>query len=141
MTDPLTTTGASSLYSTTASTAPKQSLDSEAFLQLLVAQLRAQDPSSPMDTNQMMSQTTQLAQMEQLTTMSGLSQESFALQMRMAAAGYIGNTVNYTDANGAAQSGVATAVSFAGSVPMVTVGGESIRLDSISGITQTSAAS
>jgi flagellar basal-body rod modification protein FlgD len=138
MTDAITSATSTSLYST-ATTAPKQTLDSEAFLQLLVAQLRAQDPSSPMDTNQMMSQTTQLAQMEQLTTMSGLSQESFALQMRMAAAGYVGNTVAYTDANGAAKTGVVSAVSFAGSVPMLTIGAESVRLDAVSGITTTTA--
>ncbi|MDF2917484.1 MAG: flagellar hook capping protein, partial [Microbacterium sp.] len=46
--------------------APKQTLDSEVFLQLLVAQMKNQDPSSPLDTNEMMAQTTQLAMMEQL---------------------------------------------------------------------------
>src|ERR1700712_5227309 len=73
--------------------ASKQKMDGEMFLQLLVAQLRAQDPSSPMDTNAMMTQTAQLASMEQLTTMSNLSQESFSLQMRMAASGLIGKEV------------------------------------------------
>lgn len=113
----------------------KQKMDGEMFLQLLVAQLRAQDPSSPMDTNAMMTQTSQLASMEQLTTMSNLTQESFSLQMRMAASGLIGKEVSYTDADGKEQKGIATAVSFADSVPMVTVGDKSIRLDAISGVT------
>ncbi|MCU1411756.1 MAG: flagellar hook capping protein [Rhodoglobus sp.] len=113
----------------------KQKMDGEMFLQLLVAQLRAQDPSSPMDTNAMMTQTSQLASMEQLTTMSNLTQESFSLQMRMAASGLIGKEVSYTDADGKEQKGIATSVSFADSVPMVTVGDKSIRLDAISGVT------
>lgn len=116
----------------------KQKMDGEMFLQLLVAQLRAQDPSSPMDTNAMMTQTAQLASMEQLTTMSNLTQESFSLQMRMAASGLIGKEVGYVDADGKEQKGIATAVSFADSVPTVTIGGKSIRLDAISGVTTAS---
>ena len=124
----------------TATTAngPKQKMDGEMFMQLLVAQLRAQDPSSPMDTNAMMSQTAQLASMEQLTTMSGLTQESFSLQMRMAASGLIGKEVGYIDAEGKTQKGIATAVSFADAVPTVTVGTKSVRLDAISGVSTTS---
>ena len=122
---------------TTATNASKQKMDGEMFLQLLVAQLRAQDPSSPMDTNAMMAQTTQLASMEQLTTLSNLTQESFSLQMRIAASNLIGKEVGYVDADGKEQKGIATAVSFADSVPTVTVGDKSIRLDAISGVTST----
>ena len=61
------TTGATGLYTnSTAVRDPKQTLDSDVFMQLLVTQLRNQDPSSPMDTNQMISQTTQLSMMEKM---------------------------------------------------------------------------
>ena len=119
----------------------KQKLDGEMFLQLLVAQLRAQDPSSPMSTNDMMAQTTQLASMEQLTSLTSVNQENFSLQMRMAASGLIGKQVGYTDVDGVEKTGIASAVSFADSVPMVTVGDKSIRLDAISGVTSVSTAS
>jgi flagellar basal-body rod modification protein FlgD len=115
-----------------------QKLDGEMFLQLLVAQLRAQDPSSPMSTNDMMAQTTQLASMEQLTSLTSVNQENFSLQMRMAASGLIGKQVSYTDADGVAHTGAATAVSFADSIPMVTVGDQAIRLDAISGVASVS---
>jgi flagellar basal-body rod modification protein FlgD len=117
----------------TASTG-NQKMNSEMFLQLLVAQLRAQDPSSPMSTNDMMAQTSQLASMEQLTSLTSVNQESFSLQMRIAASGLIGKQVGYTDSNGVAQSGTATAVSFADSIPTVTIGTQTIRLDAISGV-------
>jgi flagellar basal-body rod modification protein FlgD len=123
---------------TTSTTSPNQKLDGKMFMQLLVAQLRAQDPSSPMDTNAMMSQTTQLSSMEQLTSLTSLTQETFALQMRMAAAGLVGKTVGYTAADGTAQTGIATAVSYTGSVPMVTIGTQSVSLDSISGVVSAS---
>jgi len=120
--------------STTART-PSQSLDSEAFMKLLVTQLKNQDPSSPMDSNQMISQTTQLSMMEKLTAMSTTSDESFSLQMRIAAASLVGQNVTYTDASGTSVTGVASSVSYAGSVPQVTVGGVTVALDAISGVT------
>ena len=123
------------MYSTTPVRTPKQTLDSETFMSLLVAQLRNQDPSSPMDTNQMISQTTQLAMMEKLTALSTTADENFSLQMRRAAAALVGQNVTYTDATGASVTGIASAVSYAGPVPQVTVGTASVALDAISGVT------
>jgi len=119
---------------TTTTNPSKQKLDGQMFLQLLVAQLRAQDPSSPMSTNDMMAQTTQLASMEQLTSLTSVNQENFSLQMRMAASGLIGKQVGYINSAGVAQTGIASAVSFAGSVPTVTIGTQTVRLDAISGV-------
>src|SRR6185312_13964020 len=131
-------TGSTAFYATAPTRAPKQTLDSEAFMNLLVTQLKNQDPSSPMDTNQMISQTTQLAMMEQLTSMNSTSTESFALQMRIAASALIGQQVGYTDSAGNPVSGTASAVSFTGKTPTVTIDGVSIALDSITGVTKTS---
>ncbi len=138
--DPVATTGSTGgMYATTPTRTPKQTLDSETFMQLLVTQLRNQDPSSPMDTNQMISQTTQLAMMEKMTSMDQVSQENFGLQMRMAAASLVGHQVSYLDKTGASKSGIATAVSYAGSVPVVTIGSDTVALDSISGVVSTPA--
>lgn len=134
--DPITATDSSAgLYSSAAATdrAPKQTMDSEVFMSLLVTQLRNQDPSSPMDTNQMISQTTQLAMMEKLTELSATNDENFSLQMRMAAAALVGQDVSYEGEDGTI-TGVATAVSYAGPVPTVTVGGKAVPLDVISGV-------
>ncbi|MFV0287323.1 MAG: flagellar hook assembly protein FlgD [Demequina sp.] len=116
---------------TTTASAPKQEMDSEVFMALLVAQLRNQDPSSPMDTTEMMSQQTQLASMEKLTELSQISQEQFALSMRVAAMGLVGQQVSYTDSEGTLVTGVASSASFADAVPTIAVGDESIALDRI----------
>ena len=120
--------------------APKQTMDSEVFMSLLVSQLRNQDPSAPMDTNQMISQTTELAMMEKITKMTGMSEENFYLQMRSSAAALIGNEVSYTGTDGVDARGVATAVSYSGPVPTVTIGGKSVALDLVSGVGATPAA-
>ncbi|MCR2824528.1 flagellar hook assembly protein FlgD [Microbacterium sp. zg.Y909] len=125
----------SSAATTSLPTAPKQSLDSEVFLHLLVTQMKNQDPSSPLDTNEMMSQTTQLAMMEQLTALSDSFSESFALSMRQAAAALVGQHASYVDADGITQSGLVSKVSFEQGVPTVTIGDASVPLDAVSGVT------
>lgn len=132
--DPVTPTPPG-MYTTPTTREPKQTMDSEVFMSLLVTQLRNQDPSSPMDTNQMISQTTQLAMMEKLTAMAAVGDENFSLQMRMAAAALVGQEVTYTNADGETITGIATSVSYAGPVPQVTVGGDEVPLDAISGVT------
>ena len=115
---------------------PKRTMDSEVFMSLLVSQLRNQDPSSPMDTNEMISQTTQLAMMEKMTELTATSTENFSLQMRIAAAAIVGKQVSYLDATtGLPVTGTADSVSFTGVVPTVSIGGKDIALDLVAGIT------
>jgi flagellar basal-body rod modification protein FlgD len=140
-TTPVSSTS-TSLYTTgTTQTAPKQTFDREMFLSLLVAQLRNQDPSSPMDTSEMMSQSSQLASMEQLTAVADTGRESFALQMRMAASGLVGQEVSFLDADGVKQTGTVSGVDFATSVPTLTIGEWTIPLDSVSAVRATTTAS
>lgn len=115
--------------------APVQTMDSDVFMSLLVAQLKNQNPSAPMDTNQMMSQTIQLSMMEKMSELTANSQEGFSLQMRSAAAQLIGHSVGYTLDDGTSGKGIASAVSYAGAVPTVKVGELSVPLDSITGLT------
>ncbi|MBD8661171.1 MULTISPECIES: flagellar hook assembly protein FlgD [Frigoribacterium] len=128
-------TQAAAMAAASAGRAPKQTMDSEIFMKLLVTQLKNQDPSSPMDTNAMISQTTQLAMMEQVTNQTTTANEGFSLQMRIAASNLVGQQVSYTGADGKSVTGTATSVSFADSVPKVTVAGKEVALDLISGIT------
>ncbi|KQM40219.1 MULTISPECIES: flagellar hook capping FlgD N-terminal domain-containing protein [unclassified Microbacterium] len=125
---------ANTATATAAASAPKKALDSEVFMKLLVTQLTNQDPSTPMDTNQMISQTTQLAMMEQLTAMSRTSTEAFALDMRQAASTLIGQQAGYLDAKGAAVTGIVTTVSFDGPIPQVTIGDATVALDEITSL-------
>lgn len=128
-------TQATGMYTTGAGVTQeaKKSFDQEVFLALLVAQMRYQDPTSPMDTSDMMAQSTQLASMEQLTAVADTSRESFALQMRVAAINLVGQEVSYVDADGEVRTGVVDQVSFETAVPMVQIGDETVALDAIAG--------
>lgn len=114
---------------------PSQEMDADVFMKLLISQLQNQDPSSPMDSNAMISQTTQLAMMEKITELTETGTENFSLQMRIAASAIVGKEVSYLDPKTMKPvTGTADSVSFTGVVPTVSVGGKDIPLDYIAGI-------
>lgn len=49
---------------------PKPQLDKEGFLQILMTQLQQQDPTDPMNSQEMVAQMTQLSSLEQMMNMS-----------------------------------------------------------------------
>jgi flagellar hook assembly protein FlgD len=109
----------------------KTQLDNQGFLKLLIAQLDNQDPSSPTDSTTILTQTTQLAQMQSLEEQITTARESFALQMRETAATFVGRRVTWADADGKAQSGVVASVDYSGSVPLLKVGATDVALDAV----------
>lgn len=117
--------GASNGLSTTSSD------DYDMFLQLLVAQLKYQDPMNPTDSTQFLSQNAQftsLQKMEQLTASMG---QLVTAQMTFGAAGLIGQQVTYSDATGAVASGTATGVTFSASGPSLTVDGVTVPVSMV----------
>jgi flagellar basal-body rod modification protein FlgD len=129
-----------SIHSGGTSATPKanQEYNSQLFLKLLVTQLANQDPSAPMDSTAMVSQTAQLASMEQMTSLNATSTNNYQTQMQATATSMLGRTVSWTDANGAAQSGKVSAVTFSGTgTPQLTVGTNTVGLSAVSGVTAT----
>jgi flagellar basal-body rod modification protein FlgD len=116
----------------------QQSID---YMSLLLAQLKNQDPSSPMDATQMVAQTTQLGMLQQLTQLQADTSQTLTLQMRSTAAALVGRTVDYKAADGILASGMVDGVTFGVSTPTVTIGGVSISLDSVLGIASAAATS
>ncbi|WHP19029.1 flagellar hook capping FlgD N-terminal domain-containing protein [Cellulomonas sp. ES6] len=123
-----------SAAATESTSTPSKTLDKDTFLKLLVAQLSNQDPSSPMDTSDMMAQTTQLSMMESLSEIQASAREQFALQMRMASADLVGKQVTWTDADGTTQTGVVGSVDYSATVPVLQVGETKLPLDAVAGI-------
>jgi flagellar basal-body rod modification protein FlgD len=99
--------------STTTSTATSatMSADYNTFLQLLIAEMRNQDPTNPMDTAQYMSQFAQLSTVEQSiqtnTKLDALLSSSALSQ----AEGLIGRTASFTTSDGQTVSETITSVS------------------------------
>lgn len=103
----------------------------DTFLNLLVDELKYQNPMSPTTSADFMNQIAQLSQVEQLTSVSSASQLNGAEAL-------IGKTVSGTDAAGSSISGVVTGVTNSSNGPFIDIGGETMSLSSISQIGTTS---
>ena len=108
----------------------KTSLGKEQFLNLLVTQMRYQDPSAPMDSSQIMSQTASLSTVEQLQELTTTQREAFGLQMRLSASTFVGQQVSW-DVGGVTRTGVVDSASFADAKPVLKVGKDSVALDKV----------
>ena len=101
-------------------------LDKDAFLKILVEQLKNQDPSSPGDSQEYIQQMTSYSMLEQLTNISEAMQVQQGNNASTTATSLVGHTVTYLDADGNEQTGAVTNVSFKGSDgPTLTIGGTS----------------
>ncbi|GAB6188458.1 flagellar basal body rod modification protein [Marinitoga arctica] len=75
---------------------PKKELDKDAFLKILMTQLKYQDPTNTMDDKEFISQMSQLSATEQIMNMSKSFQEMISSQMnlfKVQASNLIGKTV------------------------------------------------
>ncbi len=87
-------------------TNPLQSLtDPTTFLNLLVAQLKYQDPLNPTSGTQFLSQTAQLTEVETLTSLSKQVTNQLSAQQTLASTSMIGKTITAKLANGTTVKG------------------------------------
>jgi flagellar basal-body rod modification protein FlgD len=100
-------------YSATSSTKATSTgtVDYNTFLQLLVAEMKNQDPTNPMDTAQYMSQFAQLSTVEQAMQTNAKLDALLSSQSLSQADGLIGKTVSFTDSTGASFSGKVVSIS------------------------------
>ncbi len=114
-----------------ATPAPAKTLDQNAFLKLLVAQMRYQDPSKPMDADQMMSEEATFTQVQQLTQLVTAQQNLVSAQHLQAASAMVGRTVAFTNPDGTTGSGVVSSATLTGSEPTLKVGNKDVPLSSV----------
>jgi flagellar basal-body rod modification protein FlgD len=114
-----------------ASTSAVSSLSSNQFLQLLVAQLQNQDPSSPVDSQQLITQLSTLNSVQSLDNLNTSFAQMLKLQQLTQGANLIGKTIDYTPTGGTATSGTVTAVTAQNGQFVLTVGTNQVTLDQI----------
>lgn len=119
---PTTTTTTGGLGGTTTST-PSNPLGQNAFLMLMMTQLKEQDPLNPSDPTQYLGELAQMTSVEQQTNIAQSMTASVSEQNATAALSLLGHTVSYLDSNGNAQTGLVQKVDFTGTGPSLTVGG------------------
>ncbi|HVN00948.1 MAG TPA: flagellar hook capping FlgD N-terminal domain-containing protein [Caulobacteraceae bacterium] len=112
----------------------------QGFLTLLTTQLKNQDPTSPLDTNQFTQQITQMTGVEQQLLSNTLLQQLVNQQGGVAAAAnLIGETVTAPGATSSAPdiTGVVTAVTQVDGKTMLTVGKTQVPLSAITSVADT----
>ncbi len=113
-------------------------LGKDVFMKLLVAQMRYQDPSKPVDSSQMMSQTATFSQVEKLEQLVTQNASMLVLQESATAGALVGRSATYTDKDGSTKSGVVTAVRLASrqSEAIAVIGGVEVQVGRITEIKQ-----
>lgn len=112
---------------TTYATKKNDSLGKDEFLQLLVTQLKYQDPLKPMDDKEFIGQMAQFSSLEQMQNLNN----SFITNKAMALMGkYVEGTIE-EDGEATAISGYVESIRVAGSSAYAVVDGKDVPLDSI----------
>ncbi len=130
-----TATGSSASSSVSAA-ANASLLDRDAFLKLLVAQLKYQDPSKPADASEMISQSAQLSVVDKLDQISKSISEAGATNRLTLGGSIIGKQVTFAGTDGVPVNQVVTSVSFTGSTMVLRAGTWDVPIDSVLSISQ-----
>lgn len=108
--------------------------DKDMFLNLLVAQLRYQDPMNPADSGEFLAQSAQFTSLEKMEAVADQTAALLATSLSFGATNMVGQHVTYLDADGESVSGTVDSVSFDTTGPMLQVGGQSVSLGQVQSV-------
>ena len=108
-------------------------LDGDAFLKLLVAQMRYQNPLSPTDTTAMLQQTAMLTQVETMQSIATAQQQLMGFQSVLLASDLVGQEVTAI-VDGGAVSGTVEGVRFTEDGPLLSLAGREIPIHLVDNI-------
>lgn len=115
-------------------TTPNDQLGKDAFLKLLVAQLRHQDPLAPSDPGDFMAQTAQFTMVEKLEMLTSQGETTNRALGLSAASGLIGRNVSWIGEDGATLDGRVDAATSSIDGVHLSVGAEKVPLEAVTGI-------
>ena len=114
--------------------APAGGEDKQMFLQLLVAQLRYQDPMNPADSSEFLAQSAQFTSLEKMQDVADQTAALLNAQVAFGASGLVGRQVTYLDETGAAVSGLVDSVTYGPTGPVLAVGDAKVTLSQIQSV-------
>jgi flagellar basal-body rod modification protein FlgD len=117
-----------------AATTSGSSEDKQLFMQMLVAQLRYQDPMNPADTSEFLSQSAQFTALEKMQNVADAVGMVLGGQMAFGASSLVGRTVTYTLADGTEGQGVVRGVTFDTTGPVLDVDGTDVPLVNVQSV-------
>lgn len=106
-------------------------LDGDAFLQLMVAQLRYQNPLEPTDASTMMQQTAAFTQVETLQKLASSQQTMLGMNEALMASGLVGMSVAAVRPDDTVINGAVSGVRFTAEGPMLSIGDEEVAMAAV----------
>lgn len=106
-------------------------MDREAFLKLLVAQLKYQDPSKPIDSSQLISQSAQLSVVDKLSEIATMLKASAATEQLSMAGSVVGKEISFYGPDGMPMTGTVTHVMFEAGEVTLGVGEWDVPFDAV----------
>jgi flagellar basal-body rod modification protein FlgD len=112
----------------------RNEIDKDAFLKLMVAQLKYQDPLSPADPQQFLAQTAQFTSVEKLEHIATqVSEQTWAMALSTAS-GLVGQEITFLRMDGTTGKGVVTSATTDPDGIVLNVGDEEVPLGAITRI-------
>jgi len=111
-----------------------EGLNQDAFMTLLLAQLKNQDPLKPMEDKEFIAQLAQFNSLNQLTQMNKTLGELMSAQNLAQGSSLIGKTVSGLDSAGGTVTGPVSGLRLVGGKVMLTVGEREIPLSRVNSV-------
>jgi len=109
-------------------------LGKDAFMKMMIENLRNQDPSSASDSKEFVQQLSQMTMLEQITNMASAT-ANLALETRDArAVGMLGKTVGWVGAGGLRQEGVVESIETSTGTPLLKINGEMVQFSLVTDV-------
>lgn len=103
-------------------------LTSDDFLKILIEQLKSQDPSSPMDSDQLLQQVSQMRALQSNIELSDSLKSLTLNQQLTSAASFLGKEVTASGANNQAVAGKVDRVVVRAGTTMLAIGSQEVEL-------------
>src|SRR5579871_2183890 len=104
------------------------------FMQMLIAELKNQDPTQPMNSQDLLGQLATMSQLQSTTDLDTALQANTTNQQLSIGASFIGKSIYGTDASGKAVSGVVTQAFLSSGTAYVGVGNSQVPLANITDV-------
>ena len=105
--------------------------DQQVFLELMVAQMRYQDPLNPTDSSEFMAQTAQFTALEKMQAVADQTAMLLSTQLAFGASALIGQTVRWNDENGVEQTGTVQGTTYLSTGPVLSVDGKKVPMTDV----------
>jgi len=134
MIDAITHSAQTAGASTSATANSTNGLDKDAFMKLLVAQLRYQNPMNPADGQEYLAQAAQFAQVERLEQIATAQSESLAYQQILLSSSLVGRQIKATQGDETVE-GLVSGVEFDSGKPVLVVGDKQVPVGAVEEVT------